>query len=66
MPRDHVIETLSAMQAATTAEPKGQRDALRDRMAKVDNPTVGADGGRSGPSLAEQIVLAGKKRRGEI
>ena len=75
MPRGQAIEMLAAMQALSTtmhveqpgaaaAEPR--RDNLRDRMAEVPNPVVGAEGTRTAPSMAEQIVLAGKKRRGEV
>ena len=66
MPRGQAIEMLAAMQAgqpALAAEPK--RDDLRSRMSEVPNPSVGSEGARPAPNLAEQIVAADKKRRGE-
>jgi hypothetical protein len=42
------------------------RDPLRDRMADAPKPDLGVDNNQQQPNLAQQIVLAGKKRRGEI
>lgn len=70
MPRGSAIGMLVAMGAAAPTAPAAAaepvRDPLRSRMAEVPTPAVGSDGSRSAPSMAEQIVLAGKKRRGEI
>lgn len=72
MPRAQAIGLLTAMQAgregAPAAAAPSAREGLRSRMDSVPNPAVGADaeGGKgSGPSLADRIVAAGKKRRGE-
>lgn len=66
MSRRQAIEMLSAMQAGATPAAGGPRDQLRDRMNNAPNPDVGAGGpDGSGATLADRIVLAGKKRRGE-
>jgi hypothetical protein len=47
----------------------GGRGRLADRMERVRTPNPGGNGGGDGgkgPTMAEQIVLAGKKRRGEV
>lgn len=47
---------------------KGGAKTARQRLNSAPNPDVGSgDGGGngSGPTLAQQIILAGKKRRGE-
>ncbi|WP_050044798.1 hypothetical protein [Bradyrhizobium sp. LTSP849] len=53
-------------QTPAPAKPAGQ--AARDRLNTAPNPDVGSgDGGNgSGPTLAQQVIAAGKKRRGEI
>ena len=68
MPRDQAVGMLAAMSVSRAASggPTPARAGLGNRMSEVPNPTVGADGGSStGPSMADQIVAAGKKRRGE-
>ena len=70
MSRDQAIGMLTAMHvsraAAGATAPAGNRDGLRGRMDAVPNAQVGADGGASnGPSMAERIISAGKKARGE-
>lgn len=71
MPRTQAIAMLASFQAAApaaAAKPAQteQRDQLRDRMASVEQPNIGVGDAASGPNLAQQIVLAGKKRRGEV
>jgi hypothetical protein len=39
--------------------------SLRERMAGTQQPDIGASDARPDPNLAERIVIAGKKRRGE-
>ena len=63
MPRDAAISLLAAMCAGKSAQAgaaatEPRRDDLRDRMAQVPNPAVGAgaEGTRTAPSMAEQIV----------
>lgn len=61
------IAALNAAMSDDAAKPRApKRESLASRMAdaKVSNP--GAGGGAKAPSLAEQIVAAGKKRRGEL
>lgn len=62
---DNAIGTLSAMLADKTASGSNRRAGLHEKMASTDQPDVGNGGGGSEPNLAQQIVLAGKKRRGE-
>ena len=58
---------LSAMQAtAPVAVASVTSDRLRQRMSNEPSPSVVPGDSQSGPDLAAQIVLAGKKRRGEI
>ncbi|WP_433693225.1 hypothetical protein [Paraburkholderia phenoliruptrix] len=56
---------IAALDAARASTPK--RGGLSDRMASTTTPNPGA-GGASGsaPSLAQQIVMANKKRLGEV
>jgi hypothetical protein len=65
-PRAQVIEMMTGMVASgiVPVEP-ARSDSLRDRMAANPNPTVGAGDARPAPNLAQQIVAADKKRRGE-
>lgn len=70
MPRNQAIEMLAAMQAGSTQAaagpaPAASRDTLRTRMAEVPNANVGTEEDRPAPNLADQIVAAGKRRRGE-
>jgi hypothetical protein len=60
---------LSAVPAQAPApKDNSQRDALAQRMAQSPKPDIGVDGGDGGsePTLAQKIILAGRKRRGEI
>ena len=70
MPRADAIAMLSAMQLSRDAMGGGAsavgRDRLSTRMEGVPNAEVGADGGRGGrPTMADRIIAAGKKARGE-
>ena len=68
MPRDQAIGMLAAMSVSRAAlgGSAPSRAGLGDRMSDIPNPTVGADGGSSaGPTMAERIIAAGKKARGE-
>ena len=64
MPRHVAVKTLARMTAGLPAG--GNRTSLRDRMAGERIPEVGPSDERPAANLAEQIVLADKKRRGEI
>jgi len=64
MPRHAAIKTLTRMTKDLSASAGG--DPLRDRMAALDQPDIGAGDARPAPNLAEQIILAGRKARGEI
>lgn len=64
MPRHAAIKTLTRMTKDLSASAGG--DGLRDRMAGINQPDIGASDARPSPNLAEQIVYAGRKRRGEI
>jgi murein DD-endopeptidase MepM/ murein hydrolase activator NlpD len=56
----------AAVQKIATAS-VSTRGALAQRMSQSPNPDLGVDGsGGSEPTLAEKIIMAGKKRRGEI
>ena len=75
LPRSQAIGMLGALCASQQAAPApapaapAARDQLRDRMAAVEIPEVGASGGDAPATgvkgLADQIVAAGRKRRGE-
>jgi hypothetical protein len=71
MSRAQAIGTLRAMGVPAAAEPR-KTDALRNRMAGVDTPDVGAGdapppvAAGSAKAIAAEIIAAGKKRRGEI
>lgn len=62
---------ISALNASVAETPQPQRRAtVADRMSHVATPNIGsggssATGSAGAPTLAQQIVLAGKKRRGE-
>jgi hypothetical protein len=65
MSRRQAIGLLQAM-GAPAASAKSS-DSLRSRMANEAQPDVGSgDGEQVAPNLAQQIILAGKKRRGEV
>jgi hypothetical protein len=71
MTADEVLSILelNAPSAETPAPKKdtSARDTLAQRMSQSPNPDLGVDGsGGSEPTLAEKIIMAGKKRRGEI
>lgn len=62
------IGMLRCMPVAAEEKPTDDpRETARERMHKTPSPAVGSDAGSSGtgPTLAQQIVAAGKKRRGE-
>jgi hypothetical protein len=64
--RSEAISMLHAVgPAASAAEPR--KDALRDRMSNERQPEIGAGDGDQKPAgnLAQMIVAADKKRRGE-
>lgn len=63
--RAEAIVVLSQTPAPDLAKSGAQ--AARQRLGTAPNPDVGTgDGGNgSGPTLAQQIIAAGKKRRGE-
>lgn len=46
--------------------PAPRRDALRDRMQEAPKTNVGPNAELPAPNLAQQIINAGKKARGEI
>jgi hypothetical protein len=62
MSRKQAINMLAAFGPAAVSAP---RDGLRDRMALVPQPAVGAGGEQPAANLAQQIILAGAKARGE-
>ncbi len=64
MPRHAAIKVLTRMTKNLSASAGG--DPLRDRMAGIQQPDIGASDARPAPNLAEQIILAGRKARGEI
>jgi hypothetical protein len=61
-----MLSALNITSAAPIQKQEPQRDQLRDRMAEVRTPEIGADSAQPNPNLADMIVAAGKKRRGEI
>jgi hypothetical protein len=66
MSRKQAIEMLAAIgPAPAAAAPEPKKDALRDRMATVETPRVTSGDPASAPTLAQQIIAAGKKRRNE-
>lgn len=66
MPRSEAIGLLNHVSRDDPAPAAEKKDVLRERMQDAPKPDIGADaGGGKGPNLAAQIILAGKKRRGE-
>lgn len=76
MTRKEAIEVLTStaavatgMTSSTESRPSGSRGALDRRMAALDVPQVGADGGADAPAgmskVAAAIVAAGEKARGK-
>lgn len=70
MSRDEAIAHLEGMEPSVAAEPARATDPLRDRMAGVKSPDVGAGDAAppapgSAQATAQAIIAAGKKRRGE-
>ncbi len=65
LPRHAAIKTLTRMTKNLDLASAGG-DALRDRMAGMQQPDIGASDARPDPNLAERIIAAGRKRRGEI
>lgn len=57
---------IAALDAGRVDVPEQRRTSLADRMASASVPNPGAGGGNAPMSIAQQIVLAGKKRRGEV
>jgi hypothetical protein len=66
MPRSQAINALRA--AGTGPAPQAsRRTSLDERMSRVKTPAVGSgDVPRGAASIADQVIAAGKKRRGEI
>lgn len=65
-PRWRAVRLLKGM-SKNVPQQSSNSNSLRDRMAGVRAPDVGSGGdGASSPTLAEQIILAAKKARGEI
>jgi hypothetical protein len=69
IPRADAIAHLTARNLdapAATAAPAPRRDDLRERMAAAPQPNVGGASPSPAPDLAAQIILAGRRRRGEV
>jgi hypothetical protein len=63
-PRHRAIKLLGRMDVPAAANPRA--DALRDRMAGTANPDIGVSATQSSATLAQEIIAAGRKRRGEV
>jgi hypothetical protein len=62
-----ILELNAVPAQAPAPKDTSARDTLAQRMAASPKPDIGVDGdGGSEPTLAQKIILAGKKRRGEI
>ena len=62
-----ILELNAVAAQAPAPKDNSQRDALAQRMAQSPKPDIGADGeGGSELTFAQKVMLAGKKRRGEI
>lgn len=57
---------IAALNASALDGKAGRKASLGERMAGTQIPNPGASSAASAPTQAELIVLAGKKRRGEI
>jgi len=57
---------IAALDAGRVDSPAPRKTGLADRMAAARTPNPGAGGAGTKLSTAQMIVLAGKKRRGEI
>jgi outer membrane biosynthesis protein TonB len=64
MSRNRALAMLRAVGPAVSTETR--TDALRDRMAHTAQIDIGVSETQSSATLAQQIVAAGKKRRGEV
>lgn len=56
---------IAALDAAKAAGGGARRSSLDDRMSRTQTPNPGAGGQASAPTLAQQIVMANKRRLGE-
>lgn len=66
MSSSEAIGMLMCMPVAAPADSgKSKSNAARERLANTPNPKI-TNEGETKVSLADQIVLAGKKRRGEV
>lgn len=65
-----ILELNSVSVQAPAPKDNSRREALEQRMSKSPKPDIGADGdGGSGSdnlTFAQKVILAGKRRRGEI
>lgn len=57
---------IAALDAGRAEAPGARKPGLAERMAGTQTPNPGAGGAGGQMSVADQIVLAGRKRRGEI
>jgi hypothetical protein len=66
-PRHAAVQMLAAMTKDAAPASASGRDSLRDRMAGERSPEVGSGGDeRPAANLAQMILAADRKRRGEI
>jgi len=57
---------IAALNASASDSTAGRRVTLGDRMSRMETPNPGGSSAVAAPTLAQQIVAAGKKRRGEL